>query len=97
MNGQKKRCFLFIFLAGFQLVSAQNAIDSFLTPADSLNTKRQNSVFISEAVLASVALVGLNELWYADYPKSDFHFILCTAAVRIIANFFLEMHDAEVR
>lgn len=75
MNGQKKRCFLFIFLAGFQLVSAQNAIDSFLTPADSLNTKRQNSVFISEAVLASVALVGLNELWYADYPKSDFHFI----------------------
>ena len=75
MNGQKKRCFLFIFLAGFQLVSAQNAIDSFLTPADSLNTKRQNTVFISEAVLASVALVGLNELWYADYPKSDFHFI----------------------
>ncbi|WP_438861680.1 DUF2279 domain-containing protein [Flavobacterium maritimum] len=75
MNGQKKRCFLFIFLAGFQLVSAQNTIDSFLTPADSLNIKRQNTVFISEAVLASVALVGLNELWYADYPKSDFHFI----------------------
>jgi hypothetical protein len=21
------------------------------------------------------ALVGLNQLWYADYPKSDFHFI----------------------
>jgi hypothetical protein len=21
------------------------------------------------------ALVGLNQLWYADYPRSDFHFI----------------------
>ena len=36
--------------------------------------KRQNSVFITEAVLASGALIGLNQLWYADYPKSDFHF-----------------------
>jgi hypothetical protein len=72
---QKKLVFLLVFLVGFHLVSAQNAIDSFLTPSDSLNTKRQNTVFISEAVLSTVALVGLNELWYADYPKSDFHFI----------------------
>jgi hypothetical protein len=72
---KKKRCFLFVFLAGFHFVSAQNSIDSFLTPADSLNAKRQNTVFISEAVLSTVALVGLNELWYADYPRSDFHFI----------------------
>ena len=75
MNDQKKLVFLLVFLAGFHLVSAQNAIDSFLTPSDSLNTKRQNTVFISEAVLSTLALVGLNELWYADYPKSDFHFI----------------------
>jgi hypothetical protein len=72
---QKKLVFLLVFLVGFHLVSAQNSIDSFLTPSDSLNTKRQNTVFISEAVLSTVALVGLNELWYADYPKSDFHFI----------------------
>jgi hypothetical protein len=32
-------------------------------------------VFITEVVLASSALIGLNELWYADYPKSDFHVI----------------------
>lgn len=75
MIDQKKLVFLLVFLVGFHLVSAQNAIDSFLTPSDSLNTKRQNTVFISEAVLSTVALVGLNELWYADYPKSDFHFI----------------------
>jgi hypothetical protein len=59
----------------FQSVLAQNSFDNFFKPSDSLNKKRQNSVFISEAVLASVALVGLNQLWYADYPKSNFHFI----------------------
>ena len=50
-------------------------MDSFLKPSDSLITKRQNAVIISETVLASGALLGLNQLWYADYPKSDFHFI----------------------
>lgn len=35
----------------------------------------QTSVFVTEAVLASGALVGLNQLWYADYPRADFHFI----------------------
>jgi hypothetical protein len=58
-----------------QSVLAQNSFDSFLKPSDSLNKKRQNAVFVTEAVLASGALVGLNQLWYADYPKSDFHFI----------------------
>ena len=59
----------------FQSVLAQKSFDTFLKPSDSLNQKRQNSVFITEAVLASGALIGLNQLWYADYPKSNFHFI----------------------
>ncbi len=59
----------------FQSVLAQNAFDTFLKPSDSLNQKRQNTVFITEAVLASGALIGLNQLWYADYPQSNFHFI----------------------
>jgi hypothetical protein len=59
----------------FQSVFAQNSFDNFFKPSDSLNKKRQNSVFVTEAVLASGALIGLNQLWYADYPKSDFHFI----------------------
>jgi hypothetical protein len=54
---------------------AQNSFDNFFKPSDSLNKKRKNSVFVTEAVLASGALIGLNQLWYADYPKSDFHFI----------------------
>jgi len=55
--------------------SAQNGLDNFLKPSDSLNIQRRNGVIISETVLAGAALVGLNELWYADYPRSDFHFV----------------------
>ena len=66
---------LILFLIGFQPVFSQNKIDSFLKPSDSLNIKRQNTVIISEAVLSSGTLIGLNQLWYTDYPKSDFHFI----------------------
>lgn len=40
-----------------------------------LNKKRRNILLISEASVYTVALVGLNLLWYADYPKSSFHFI----------------------
>lgn len=64
-----------MLLLVFQSLLAQNSFDNFFKPSDSLNKKRQNSVFISEAVLASGALIGLNQLWYADYPQSDFHFI----------------------
>ncbi|MFV5691321.1 DUF2279 domain-containing protein [Flavobacterium sp. LT1R49] len=71
----KKLLFLFWFLIGFQTGFSQNTIDAFLTPSDSLHKKRQNTVVISEAVLASGILIGLNQLWYTDYPKSDFHFI----------------------
>lgn len=47
---------------------------SFLKPSDSLDKIRQNSIVIAESVLAAGALVGLNQLWYADYPQSNFHF-----------------------
>ncbi|WP_413614491.1 DUF2279 domain-containing protein [Flavobacterium sp. N502540] len=56
-------------------VNAQSRVESFLTPSDTLNKKRQNTVIITEATLASVTLLGLNQLWYADYPRSNFHFI----------------------
>ena len=40
-----------------------------------LNIQRRNAVVITETVLGGATLVGLNQLWYADYPKSNFHFI----------------------
>jgi hypothetical protein len=54
---------------------AQSGIERFFKPSDTLNSKRKNTVFISEAVVSATALVGLNQLWYADYPRSKFHFI----------------------
>jgi uncharacterized protein YfiM (DUF2279 family) len=54
---------------------AQSAIDNFLKPSGSLNKKRLNTLVISETAIAAVALIGLNQIWYADYPRSDFHFI----------------------
>ncbi|MEC9209235.1 MAG: DUF2279 domain-containing protein [Bacteroidota bacterium] len=41
----------------------------------SLNKKRRNILLISEFSAYTIALVGLNQLWYADYPRSSFHFI----------------------
>ena len=59
----------------FQLGFSQNNFDSFFKPSDSLNKQRRNTVVISQTVLATGALVGLNQLWYADYPKSDFKLV----------------------
>lgn len=38
------------------------------------NKKRLAIVVSSEAALYAGSLVGLNELWYKDYPRSSFHF-----------------------
>lgn len=46
-----------------------------MKPSDSLNTVRFKSVLITEASLVGVSLIGLNQLWYADYAKSKFHTI----------------------
>jgi len=53
---------------------AQSRLNTFLEPSDTLNIKRRNLVIVSESVLTSAALIGLNQLWYADYEKSSFHF-----------------------
>lgn len=60
---------------GFHNAWSQNGIDNYLKPSDTLDKKRLNAVIVSETVVASATLIGLNQLWYADYPKSNFHFI----------------------
>lgn len=66
--------FYFALLIFSGTVFGQRAIEQFLVPADSINVQRRNAVVISQTVLSAGVLLGLNELWYADYPKSDFHF-----------------------
>ena len=71
----KINIYLTVFLFTTSFLFAQNTFDSFFKPSDSLNKKRLNTVIISETAVGAATLVGLNQLWYADYPKSDFHFI----------------------
>jgi uncharacterized protein YfiM (DUF2279 family) len=66
---------LFLTLSAFTSVNSQNTVENFLKPADTLDKQRRNAVIISETVLAAGVIVGLNQLWYSDYEKSDFHFI----------------------
>lgn len=57
------------------LLWAQNGIENFLKPSDTLNKTRLKTLVISETMIGATALIGLNQVWYADYPRSDFHFI----------------------
>lgn len=72
VNLQRLKYILILFFVFSQSFS-QSKLDAFLTPSDTLNIARRNLVVISEASIATVSLVGLHQLWYADYPKSKFH------------------------
>ncbi len=56
-------------------VFSQSKINTFLKPSDTLNIPRRNAVIITEASLATVSLLALDQLWYKDYPRSKFHTI----------------------
>ena len=66
---------LVILVVYFSLwpAQAQNQ-DAFLQPSDTLNKQRRNTVYITAGAGFGLSLVALNELWYADYPRSTFHF-----------------------
>lgn len=64
---------LFVFIFISNNLHAQTS--SFYKKSDTLNKKRRNAVFITEAALSIGTLVALDQLWYADHPRSNFHFI----------------------
>lgn len=47
----------------------------FWQPSDTLNKKRRNTVYLTEAVLGGTSLIGLHQLWYSNYDTSSFHFV----------------------
>lgn len=63
------------YLIVFVFTIFPSAFGQILKPSDSLNIPRRNTVIATEAVISTGVLIGLNQLWYADYPKSNFHFI----------------------
>ena len=68
-----KHIILFVLLP---LISfSQSKLDTFLTPSDTLNRPRLNTIVLSEASIGTITLLGLNQLWYADFERSKFHTI----------------------
>ncbi len=64
-----------LFLLITQLLHAQKKEHTpFFVAADSLNTRRLNSVCIGQGAIWVGSMVALNQAWYAHYPRSAFHF-----------------------
>ena len=68
----------FLLLIFFVFIYHTNSTSQEKTPffqkSDTLHKSRKKAVILTEAIGSGIALVGLNQLWYADYPKSSFHF-----------------------
>ena len=69
-----KRIFFIVFLLIQTFVNAQKK-GSFWQISDTLNTKREKGIFITESIVVGGTLLALNQLWYASYPRSSFHFV----------------------
>ncbi len=68
--------FILILILSFTSTSfSQSKLNQFLKPSDTLNSSRKTAIYISEAAVGSLTLLALNQLWYADYERSDFHTI----------------------
>lgn len=71
----KTKNYITVLLFFSSFVWGQNSLERFLKPSDTLNKNRLKTLVLSEAAIGGGALLGLNQLWYADYPRSNFHFI----------------------
>jgi uncharacterized protein YfiM (DUF2279 family) len=66
--------FFRILMLGFTSICfAQSKVDRYLTPSDSLNIPRKNTVLIGQSVAMGGTLIALSQAWYKDYEKTDFH------------------------
>ena len=65
---------VFIFFLFYAVTATAQQYSSFWTKSDTLNKPRRNAVVISESILGAGALLALDRLWYADFPRSSFHF-----------------------
>ena len=64
-----------LFLSAILLIANNILAQSFFEKSDTLNVSRRNLIVGSTVGVGSITLIGLNELWYKDYPRSSFHFI----------------------
>ena len=68
--------FFFILFIFSQInVTSKEILDPYKTDSLNLFPTRKKIVIISELSAFTISLIGLNQLWYAGYPRSKFHFI----------------------
>lgn len=72
---KRKSAYSILFLMLSITCYSQSQINQFLKPSDTLDIHRRNALVITEASVVSISLIGLNSLWYNDYPRSKFHTI----------------------
>jgi uncharacterized protein YfiM (DUF2279 family) len=68
-------CYIIFFIVGSSTLFSQSGFNQFLKPGDSLHRTRRNSVVLAQTTVATATLIGLNQLWYSDYPRSSFKII----------------------
>ena len=64
-----------ILIVVFFFYAAKLESKSFLLNDYPNKDNKLKHLVISEVAVFSLALVGFNELWYKNYPKSNFHFV----------------------
>ncbi len=62
--------FILSLLLFFNHLPSQN----FLLPSDTLNKNRVTLIHLTNATLFTGTMIGLNSIWYSQYPRSGFHF-----------------------
>ena len=65
--------FIFLLLLQSPFGFAQTNLQLFFKLSDTLQPKRLTGVIVAQTAMASGALIGLNQLWYADYAQSNLH------------------------
>ncbi len=64
----------YVFIAFLMLCFFANSQEkNFFIKSDTLNLKRRKLVLYTTVSTYSVSMIGLNQLWYANYPKASFH------------------------
>ena len=71
---QRLKHFLLILLLLPTICRAQEKKISFFSASDTLNKKRLTVVCAGQGALWAGSLLALNHAWYANYPRSSFHF-----------------------
>jgi len=64
-----------IFFLAIILISVNSSAQNFFEKSDTLNLSRRNLIVGSTVGVGLTTIVVLNEMWYKDYPRNDFHFI----------------------